>query len=415
MAGQRRFARVSLGVAVAGAVVATLAACTGGAQTTQSAREPARARAPRRPCSRRPQPSRRRRRTPPAKVCGSEAILNGPAAAPDGRGPASRRATTPTSTSTSRTRPTGSRPASTRLARGVRQHQPGRQRHLHRRARRDPGRAAHERLRLRRHRHARHDRVPDDQELRHLGRRLRSRASSTTTRARTGRSPTRRSPTTPAPGSCSAATTRSPGTASQDNQQYGFNAYSNNGEITDLVLDHNEIAGNDTYDYEAKQPGCGCSGGGKFWNVVNAKVTSNWVHDNKSVGLWADTNNAGFEFAGNYISNSQGVGLDVRDQLQRGDRVQHLRPQRRDGRPGEHRLPDERDLHLRVGRRQPGQLGLQELAAPDRAQRLPEQLGRGHPLGELQPVLRIPGQHELWLLHGGEPEGDAQDLRERRP
>ena len=29
----------------------------------------------------------------------------------------------------------------------------------------------------------------------------------------------------------------------QDNQQYGFNAYSNNGEITDLVLDHNEIIG----------------------------------------------------------------------------------------------------------------------------------------------------------------------------
>jgi hypothetical protein len=95
----------------------------------------------------------------------------------------------------------------------------------------------------------------------------------------------------------------------RDNQQYGFNAYSNNGEITDLVLDHNEIAGNDTFDYEAKQPGCGCSGGGKFWDVVNAKVTSNWVHDNKSAGLWADTNNAGFEFAGNYISDSQGVGL----------------------------------------------------------------------------------------------------------
>jgi hypothetical protein len=95
----------------------------------------------------------------------------------------------------------------------------------------------------------------------------------------------------------------------QDNQQYGFNAYSNSGEITSLVLDHNEIAGNDTYNYEAKQPGCGCSGGGKFWNVIDATVTNNWVHDNDSVGLWADTNNAGFEFKGNYIQNSQGVGL----------------------------------------------------------------------------------------------------------
>jgi hypothetical protein len=96
----------------------------------------------------------------------------------------------------------------------------------------------------------------------------------------------------------------------EDNQQYGFNAYSNSGEITNLTLDHNEIAGNNTYNYEVKQPGCGCSGGGKFWNVFNATVTNNWVHDNKSVGLWADTNNAGFEFAGNYISNSEGVGLE---------------------------------------------------------------------------------------------------------
>ena len=93
------------------------------------------------------------------------------------------------------------------------------------------------------------------------------------------------------------------------NQQYGFNAYSNSGKITNIVLDHNEIAGNDTYDYEARQPGCGCSGGGKFWNVIDAAVTDNWVNDNKSVGLWADTNNAGFEFTGNYISGSQGPGL----------------------------------------------------------------------------------------------------------
>jgi len=95
----------------------------------------------------------------------------------------------------------------------------------------------------------------------------------------------------------------------QDNQQYGFNAYSNSGEITSLDLDNNEIAANDTYNYEARQPGCGCSGGGKFWNVVNAVVTDNWVHDNSSVGLWADTDNAGFEFEGNYLSNNKDVGL----------------------------------------------------------------------------------------------------------
>lgn len=95
----------------------------------------------------------------------------------------------------------------------------------------------------------------------------------------------------------------------EGNQQYGFNAYSNAGEVTDLMIDHNEIADNDTYDYEARQPGCGCSGGGKFWNVINAVVTNNWIHDNKSVGLWADTNNAGFEFEGNYFQDGQGVAL----------------------------------------------------------------------------------------------------------
>jgi hypothetical protein len=95
----------------------------------------------------------------------------------------------------------------------------------------------------------------------------------------------------------------------QDNQQYGFSAYSNDGEVTDLLIDHNEIVGNDTYDYETKQPGCGCSGGGKFWNVINATVTDNWVHDNVSAGLWADTNDAGFEFAGNYFQNNGNVAI----------------------------------------------------------------------------------------------------------
>jgi hypothetical protein len=95
----------------------------------------------------------------------------------------------------------------------------------------------------------------------------------------------------------------------KDNQQYGFSAYSNAGEVTDLVVDHNEIAGNDTYNYEARQPGCGCSGGGKFWNVVNATVTSNWLYGNNSVALWADTDNAGFKFEGNYFQDGQGVGL----------------------------------------------------------------------------------------------------------
>jgi len=93
-----------------------------------------------------------------------------------------------------------------------------------------------------------------------------------------------------------------------DNGQYGFNAYSATGPV-DITITHTEIAGNDSFDYETKQPGCGCSGGGKFWAVNGAVVTSNYVHDNKSVGLWADTNNRGFQFEGNYISNNQSSGI----------------------------------------------------------------------------------------------------------
>jgi hypothetical protein len=92
------------------------------------------------------------------------------------------------------------------------------------------------------------------------------------------------------------------------NQQYGFNAYSNSGP-SNLVLEHNEISDNDTYNWEAHQSGCGCSGGGKFWDVNGAVITDNWVHGNESVGLWADTNNRGFDISGNYISDNFSYGL----------------------------------------------------------------------------------------------------------
>ncbi|HXS64679.1 MAG TPA: right-handed parallel beta-helix repeat-containing protein [Streptosporangiaceae bacterium] len=94
----------------------------------------------------------------------------------------------------------------------------------------------------------------------------------------------------------------------RNNQQYGFNAYSSRGPAH-LTLDHNEIAGNDTFNWEARKPGCGCTGGGKFWYVNGAVITDNWVHDNHSVGLWADTDNRGFDFDGNYFEANYDSGL----------------------------------------------------------------------------------------------------------
>ncbi|MGH3276770.1 MAG: right-handed parallel beta-helix repeat-containing protein, partial [Streptosporangiaceae bacterium] len=95
-----------------------------------------------------------------------------------------------------------------------------------------------------------------------------------------------------------------------DNQQYGFNAYAPGpAGPAGIVISHDEIAGNDTYNWEKHDPGCGCTGGGKFWDVNGAVISGNWVHDNHSVGLWADTNNRGFTFTDNYISGNFDTGL----------------------------------------------------------------------------------------------------------
>ena len=98
------------------------------------------------------------------------------------------------------------------------------------------------------------------------------------------------------------------GNCLRDNGQYGFNAYSADG-VRDVILDGNEISGNNTDDWESLQPGCGCTGGGKFWATESAKVTNNYVHDNRGAGLWADSNNVGFLFQGNYVSGNDAEGV----------------------------------------------------------------------------------------------------------
>ena len=95
----------------------------------------------------------------------------------------------------------------------------------------------------------------------------------------------------------------------KDNSQYGFQGYGPDGGESNIVLDHNEIVGNNTGNWEAKMDGCGCTGGGKFWDVRNVRVTNNYVHDNKSVGLWADTNDNNFLFEGNWIENNDGQAI----------------------------------------------------------------------------------------------------------
>ena len=94
-----------------------------------------------------------------------------------------------------------------------------------------------------------------------------------------------------------------------DNSQYGFSVYSTAGSVHDVVVTGNEIAGNATYNWDAARPGCGCSGGAKFWTTIGAVVSGNYVHGNDNVGLWVDTDNSGFEITDNYISRNHAEGL----------------------------------------------------------------------------------------------------------
>ncbi|MGH9088734.1 MAG: right-handed parallel beta-helix repeat-containing protein [Acidimicrobiales bacterium] len=93
------------------------------------------------------------------------------------------------------------------------------------------------------------------------------------------------------------------------NGQYGFSAYSTAGVVSNLTVTGNEIAGNATFNWDAVRPGCGCSGGAKFWRTDGAVVTDNYVHDNHKVGLWADTDNTGFDISHNYIARNYAEGI----------------------------------------------------------------------------------------------------------
>lgn len=99
----------------------------------------------------------------------------------------------------------------------------------------------------------------------------------------------------------------------KDNGQYGFSMYKDQIEgdsaIKNIVVHNNEIVGNNQDDWESQIEGCGCTGGGKFWDVEGATVTNNYVHDNLSTGLWADTNDIDFLFDSNWIEHNEGEGI----------------------------------------------------------------------------------------------------------
>jgi hypothetical protein len=100
----------------------------------------------------------------------------------------------------------------------------------------------------------------------------------------------------------------------KDNGQYGLQGCCGagadpGGSLTNLVVDSNEFDHNDADNIMGSNPGCGCFGATKFWDVRGADITNNYVHDNLGPGFWADTNNVGFNFEGNYIADNAGQGI----------------------------------------------------------------------------------------------------------
>jgi hypothetical protein len=98
------------------------------------------------------------------------------------------------------------------------------------------------------------------------------------------------------------------GNCLRNNGQYGINAYRNGG-LSDLLVEGNEITGNNTDDWETQSPGCGCTGGAKFWAVDGADIRGNWVHHNHGAGVWADTNNNDFIVEENLIEDNEAEGF----------------------------------------------------------------------------------------------------------
>jgi hypothetical protein len=119
------------------------------------------------------------------------------------------------------------------------------------------------------------------------------------------------------------------------NGEYGFDAYATTdvssvtGGPSNVMITGNEISDNNTCNWEDVSPdpvpaaevpadcpgtaagqfdGCGCAGGGKFWQVDGATVTDNDVDDNFDVGLWADTDNTGFGVDADTFSGNWGPG-----------------------------------------------------------------------------------------------------------
>ncbi|HUC88219.1 MAG TPA: hypothetical protein VMR95_03655 [Candidatus Binatia bacterium] len=99
--------------------------------------------------------------------------------------------------------------------------------------------------------------------------------------------------------------------------------YGAGGSGTNEVFDYNEVL---LGGYEA-DPGCGCSGGGKWWGTLNTNIVDNAFIENGIGGgqptIWFDNGNSGALVEGNYfylnagpaVDNETGYNMKVDDNL----------------------------------------------------------------------------------------------------
>jgi len=86
---------------------------------------------------------------------------------------------------------------------------------------------------------------------------------------------------------------------------YGVNLFG-----SDSSFDYNEIYESN---YRPDPPGCGCSGGGKWWGTLNADIVGNAFVDDSPAGgipIWLDNGNSGTLISGNYFYMSYGTAID---------------------------------------------------------------------------------------------------------
>lgn len=94
----------------------------------------------------------------------------------------------------------------------------------------------------------------------------------------------------------------------RNNGQYGYSSFAKGGD-SNITFDHNEVSGNNTANWEAAIPMCGCSGAGKIWITAGGSITNNWIHHNAGPGIWIDTNNTGLLVDGNYVDDNDAEGI----------------------------------------------------------------------------------------------------------